>query len=265
MFWGAPLVARELETGTYRLAWTQSVTRTRWLAVKLAVALAASILVTGLLSLAVTWWAEPVDRVQAYRFAPFVFAARDVVPIGYAAFACMLGAAAGLLIRRSVPAMAASLVAFVAVRLAVTYWVRPHLAAPAHTRAAIGTLSRLGFIETPTGVTFAPGSPTIPNALVLSGHLADRAGHAATADSLQRFVQQACPRIARPHAAGGVSPGDPAAFRACIARISARFQELVSYQPASRYWAFQWYETGIFLALALALAGACFWSIRRLG
>ena len=37
-FWGAPLVARELESGTYRLAWAQSVTRTRWLAVKLAVA-----------------------------------------------------------------------------------------------------------------------------------------------------------------------------------------------------------------------------------
>jgi len=37
VFWGAPLIARELETGTFRLAWTQSVTRTRWLAVKLGV------------------------------------------------------------------------------------------------------------------------------------------------------------------------------------------------------------------------------------
>ena len=37
VFWGAPLVARELEAGTHRLAWTQSVTRTRWLAIKLGV------------------------------------------------------------------------------------------------------------------------------------------------------------------------------------------------------------------------------------
>ena len=37
----------------------------------------------------------------------------------------------------------------------------------------------------------------------------------------------------------------------------------ISYQPASRYWAFQWYETAIFLALALTLAGFCVWQIRH--
>ena len=61
MFWGAPLVARELETGTFRLAWTQSVTRTRWLAVKLALVGLASMAVAGLLSLILTWWSSPID------------------------------------------------------------------------------------------------------------------------------------------------------------------------------------------------------------
>ena len=56
VFWGAPLVARELETGTFRLAWTQSVTRTRWLALKLAVVGVAAMVVAGLFSLGVTWW-----------------------------------------------------------------------------------------------------------------------------------------------------------------------------------------------------------------
>ena len=37
----------------------------------------------------------------------------------------------------------------------------------------------------------------------------------------------------------------------------------MTYQPASRYWAFQWYETAIFLGLAVILAGLCFWQIRR--
>jgi ABC-type transport system involved in multi-copper enzyme maturation permease subunit len=55
MFWGAPLAAREFETGTFRLAWTQGSTRTRWLAVKLAFVGAASVAVAGLLSLMVTW------------------------------------------------------------------------------------------------------------------------------------------------------------------------------------------------------------------
>ena len=64
IFWGAPLVARELEAGTFRLAWTQSVTRTRWLAVKIALVGLASVLAAGLLSLLVTWWSSPLDRSQ---------------------------------------------------------------------------------------------------------------------------------------------------------------------------------------------------------
>ena len=54
-----------------------------------------------------------------------------------------------------------------------------------------------------------------------------------------------------------VGPGNQAAFQACITKLSARFHETVSYQPASRYWAFQLYETAMFLALALI--GASFW------
>lgn len=54
IFWGAPLMARELETGTHRLAWNQTVTRTRWLATKLAVVVTASAATAGLLRWAVT-------------------------------------------------------------------------------------------------------------------------------------------------------------------------------------------------------------------
>jgi hypothetical protein len=71
VFWGAPLLARELETGTYQLAWTQSVPRKRWLAVKLGLVGLASVAVTGLLSLMVTWWSSPIDRVNADPFTVF--------------------------------------------------------------------------------------------------------------------------------------------------------------------------------------------------
>jgi hypothetical protein len=37
---------------------------------------------------------------------------------------------------------------------------------------------------------------------------------------------------------------------------------VLTYQPSSRYWPFQWYETGLFLVLALVLAGVCLWGIR---
>jgi hypothetical protein len=135
IFWGAPLVARELETGTHRLVWTQSVTRTRWIAVKLGLVGLASMTVAGLFSLLMTWWSSPIDRVNMSQFP--VFAQRGIVPIGYAAFAFALGVTAGVLIRRTLPAMATALGGFVVARVVVTYWVRPNLETPVHLAAAL--------------------------------------------------------------------------------------------------------------------------------
>src|SRR3984893_4224449 len=61
VFWGAPLLSRELETGTFRLAWTQSVTRTRWLTTKVIMVGAASVIVAGALSIIVALWSSPLD------------------------------------------------------------------------------------------------------------------------------------------------------------------------------------------------------------
>jgi hypothetical protein len=278
VFWGAPLVARELETGTYRLAWTQSVTRTRWLAVKVALVGIASIAVAGLLSLMITWWFSPIDKVNmngasqlgGSRFAPGAFSERDIVPFGYAAFAFAVGLTAGLLIRRTLPAMATTLAAFVGARLAMTYWIRPQLIAPTHTTAALSSASNVGFQANAPGqpVTFVAGPPNIANAWVYSSHIVDKTGRVATSQSLQHFLLNACPHIATPPQAtiAGATgrPASQAAFQACITKLSAKFHEVVTYQPASRYWAFQSYETAIFLVAALILVGFSAWWIRRL-
>ena len=129
-FFGAPLIAREFETGTFRLAWTQSVTLRRWLAVKLGLVGLAAMVVGGLLTWMVDWWMSPLDAANKNRFDPAPFSIHGVAPIGYAAFAFALGATAGVLLRRTVPAMGATLVRFVVARLAVEHWVRPNLAAP---------------------------------------------------------------------------------------------------------------------------------------
>ncbi len=263
IFWGAPLVARELEAGTYRLAWTQSVSRSRWFTVKVALIGLASVAVAGLFSLMITWWASPIDRVNLDRFRPGLFDERGIVAIGYTAFAFALGLTAGTLIRRTVPAMATTLVTFVGARLAMTYWIRPHLLSPAHMSASFSSASNVGFEVAGTGVTFVASPPNLPNAWTYSSQIVDRAGHVAT--NLDAFLLKACPKIAAPP--GGIpaaaGPGDPAAFNACVRTLSVKFHELVAYQPASRYWTFQWYETAIFLAVALILVGASFWWIRR--
>lgn len=269
IFWGAPLVARELETGTFRLAWTQSTTRKRWLAAKLIVVGLASIIVVGLLSLIVSRWFSQIDRVNANRFAWTVFDLRDLTPIGYAVFALALGVTAGLLIRRTLPAMAATLGGFIAARLAITQWIRPHLMAPAHTTATLSSGRMLGFEAGPTGgATFVVGPPVIQNAMIISSRIVDKAGKAPTANALHAFLQKICPNIgAPPRAAAGTGAhtraGNPEAFQACITHLSTKLHLAVSYQPASRYWTFQSLETAIYVGLALILTGICFLWIRH--
>ncbi len=264
IFWGAPLIARELESGTYRLAWTQSITRTRWLAVKIALAGLASIAVAELFSLMVTWWFSPIDRVNMNRITPGVFDERGLVAIGYAAFAFALGAFAGALLRRTMPAILTTLVAFAGARLAMTYGLREHLIAPAHGSAALRSASMLGFEGAgPAGVRFVARGTSIPGAWVSSAHIVDRAGRAPTAQSLHAFVSSACPNIGAPPSDGGGRPVSEEAFEACVTRLSANFHLAVSYQPAGRYWPLQIYETAIFAGLALILVALCFWCVRH--
>ena len=90
-FWGAPLLARELELGTHRLAWTQGVTRGRWLATKLVVLAAATIVVTAAFAALFTWWSLPLDA-HGNRIGTANFGQRGIAPIAYALFALALGA-----------------------------------------------------------------------------------------------------------------------------------------------------------------------------
>ena len=239
IFWGAPLVARELETGTYRLVWSQGVTRSRWLAAKLGLVGLASVAVAGLFSLMVTWWSSPIDRVNMNQFTS-VFDQRGIVPIGYTVFAFAMGVAAGLLIRRTLPAMATTLVGYVVVRVIVTFFVRPHLIAPVRTTSALHMTSGMSYIETNNGPLGVIGAK--PGAWVFSDNVVNASGHAVTGNFLSRG---ACLQ----------SRGSAA--------CTGKLREVLVYQPASRYWAFQWYEMAIFLGLAVILGGLCFWWIRR--
>ena len=142
VFWGAPLVTGSRDRHL-RLAWNQSVTRTRWMAAKLGLIGLAAMATAGLLSLMVTWWSGPIDQAavpgdmgQLSRFSPLMFDARGLTPIGYAAFAFPLGVTVGVLIRRTVPAMAVTLAARCRPG-GLASVVRPHLIPPATATSAV--------------------------------------------------------------------------------------------------------------------------------
>jgi hypothetical protein len=273
VFWGAPLVARELENGTFRLAWTQSVTRLRWTATKLVVAGLASVVTAGLFSLMVTWWTSPGDTLSASPYS--TFDSRDIVPLAYAAFAFALGVAVGCVVRRSVPAMASTLAVFVAIRVAVLKFVRPHYLSPVHlvtnfvapgpNSGPVGDGSGTGWtissvLKNAAGKVLGQNGGVGPN-----GNIDFR----GLGNGVVKFVGVGtCPnrfptqlRSGGGKTAQGPPPGVQRALEKCV--DSFHLKNVLTYQPGSRYWTFQWIEFSLFMTLALVLLGFSVWWIRK--
>jgi hypothetical protein len=213
----------------------------------------------GLLSLFLGWWASPIDHAAQAgasggfqeRFFPTIFGARGVVPIGYAAFAFALGVLVGLLIRRTIPAMAVTLAVVVAVLIAMPLGIRPHLITPA-SHTTVLTASEIQGLSVSAG----PGHPQLQSVFTSTPELPGAWVYSAQVTTASGSTNLGTAPLACQRMNGGP--------RACFGALAARhYHYTVSYQPASRYWTFQWLEFGIFLTVAILLAWSCFWLIRR--
>jgi len=228
LFVGAPLLARELELGTYRFAWTQGVTRRRWLLSKTSLLAIGTVLAGAAASAIVMWWRAPYDTLEG-RIGPSSFDIEGLVVPAYALFALALGVLAGLVFRRTVAAMSATLIAFGAARFLVIEFVRPHFLAPLH-RAVLATDSGL-----------------VPGDWVLSNTLVDGGGRQITAAREDLAVTHA--QLA------GI---DPHTYI-----VTLGWKRLITYQPASRFWTFQLLEAGLFVGLAALIVLVALWLVRR--
>jgi hypothetical protein len=140
---GVPLVASEIQQGTNRLAWTQSITRTRWLFVKIGVGALFTAVIVGALAPLVWWW---TDAAQRSHIQPANFDISGAVEVAYALFAFMLGVALGTLIRRSGWAFAACVPIFALVRAGVRLYVRPGLVSPATLAPGVRVIRVLPYL-----------------------------------------------------------------------------------------------------------------------
>ena len=243
IFWGAPLVAREVEQGTHRVAWTQAVSRTHWMIVKLAILGAAVVAGTGMLTVFLTWWSDPLVSAANDRFDPGVFDLLGLVPAAYAFFGFAVGVVAGTLTRRTTPAMGLTLAGFVGTRGAVTALVRPvYLPAVSLSYPLDGK---------------QPGE--LSGAWLTSAQTVDSAGRVVSPTIGLRFdlVAKSCPSLKGPTE----SPPDPGAMQRCI--HDAGIHVVALYQPAGRYWLFQGIEAALFVVLAVGLLALSVWWLRN--
>ena len=229
LFWGAPLLAKEFEEGTNNLAWTQGVSRWRWIRANIGWSLLAAAVWGAALAALVSWWRYPENALGS----PFTaFDVQGIVPVAYALFAVALGIAVGSVIRRVLPSLAVTLAIFVAVRVAIGVYLRPHYMAP-----VTKVFPLLGQAAGSSG------------AWVLSQGLVGPSGHSLGASIDFSQFPAAC-QVAPP-------PGDKGLLSQCLA--SHGFRQMLTYQPASRFWTFQGIEAAIFVVLAASLVGFAVW------
>lgn len=244
-FVGGPLVAREVEAGTHRFFWTQSVTRRRWLASSGGAAMAFALVAGALYSLIAWAWLDVTNKVTDERFGR-MYDFQGVVPIASTVMAAAFGVLAGAMLRRTVPAIAATVGAFIGVRLFVALVVRPHLMSPVVARFPIGP-------DYPIDGT---------GAWVLSEKTMDAAGRVYGEGGSLNVTGLAGKCTSLPSVTkGDLPPID--AVEACLRELNV--QNVVKYQPGSRFWTFQLLESGILVALAAAALGLAFVAVRRRG
>ena len=130
-FTGAPVLARELETGTYRYAWTQGIGRLRWTVGKLVPLAVAVTAATGAFTVLFSWYTQPFVAVgYVTPFAPRVFGLLGVAFAAWTLAAFAIGVLAGMLIRRAVAAIAATLAVYTGLAFATGLWLREHYITP---------------------------------------------------------------------------------------------------------------------------------------
>jgi hypothetical protein len=227
VFWGTTVIGRELETGTATLAWTQSITRRQWLRTKLLTVFGFAAFVSAAMAGLVTWWSRSHNAMQS-RFSPLQFDIQGIVPVAYTLFAVAVGLASGVLWRRALPAMATTIGVFVTMRIVIDNFVRAHYMSP-----VVKTFSMSRLMQ-----GAPPGAWDRGSDLVLNGHVINGPIHTTCVTSASR------------KAANG-----------CMDALGYRLR--LQYQPADRYWTFQYIETAIYVGLATVLVAAAVVLLRR--
>jgi ABC-type transport system involved in multi-copper enzyme maturation permease subunit len=247
-FVGAPVLARELETGTFRYAWTQGIGRRRWTLAKLVPLAVTVTAAAGLFSLVISWYLRPFfadgSRIP---LDPTLFGLRWITFAAWTLAAFAVGALAGLLIRRVVPAIAATLAGYAGLLFTARLYLQQHYLPPLAGRNL-----------------FSPPA----SAWILGGWWTK--GGATISQSAMNQVTTSMFRQTLPGLLPKNVKGDDVKFYKGTANsqvlsslVHHGYTQWTSYQPGSRLWPFQWIEGGWLLALSAALITATVWLVRR--
>jgi hypothetical protein len=244
----APTVL-EFEQGTYRLAWTQSVTRRRWLAAKIGYGLGLAALVSAGFVALLTWWNGPFDALQG-RLDGNGFDFEGTVPFAYVVFSFAVCLAIGTVLRRTIPAVGIGLVLYLVARLGTIDQLRPHYLDPVRI-----TWDPIDPLPAAAVRMFGDGS------WIVSQGLENAAGRSPEFDQTLRACVDAA-TAGTPNKGVLIAGGDTT-FNRCL--HDNGYMNVLLYHPADRFWTFQGIETALFLGVSAILLGiTAWWVLRRI-
>jgi len=242
---GVPLAAaallaiptlQELERGTHRLAWTQSISRRRWSLSRLGFAAGIATLVAAVWVAAAIGWRSSILRGPERNFAQSTFELSPAVLVGYALFAVALALAAAVVVRRLIPVLALLAVGFIGTRVFTTFVLRPRYRHP---------------IEE----TVAAANDTGPFTPLEDRWVLDESFLASTGERISwERVNQLC-------AVRADDQNFEASFQQCLVDNDLRYYR--AYHPIDRFDQFQLIEAAIYLGLAAALFALAYWWLTR--
>ncbi len=254
LFWGVPLLSKEYAEGTNKLVWSQSVSRRKWLTVKLIWMLAGTAIFIGAFTALATWWSKTSNVLEMSRFDSGVFFEQGIVPVAYGLFAVSFGIMLGAWFRKTMVALGVILGLYIAFAFVLTpLAIRPHYMSPITVTSPMG----------PDAIQ----SKIPKGAWVLTRSIVDNNGKSigdifpSAPPECQKIIQQA------------QVPGHPSTFKAvptpgggdpiddCLNK--AGFHQVAKYQPSYRYWDFQEIESGIYLGLAAVAVAATYWLVLK--
>jgi ABC-type transport system involved in multi-copper enzyme maturation permease subunit len=240
-FAGATVLAREVETGTFRYTWTQGFGRARWAVAKLLSLAVAVTAAAGAFSVLVSWYIQPIFGAGDSNgpLSPTIFDLRGIALAAWTLAAFAIGALAGIVIRRVIPAMFATFAAWAGLAFVTGWFLRRHYEAP--------------LVST---------NPNFTGPAWVISQVWTRGGQPASLSMINQTLRPIDVQAATP---GQFQPGPatPANIDPVHYLVQHGYAQLTTYQPDSRFWPFQWAEGGWLLALSLLLLAATVWLVRR--
>jgi ABC-2 family transporter len=246
-FVGAPMLAREMETGTFRYAWTQGFGRWRWTLAKLVLVGVAVAAIAAAFSVLVSWYYQPYLTTgngnvfsSPSPLSPGLFDLRGVAFAAWTLAAFAIGALGGMLTRRVVPAIVATLAACTGLALLAGNVLRQHYLTPLVAKG-----------------------PDLPGSAWITSEWWTKGGKFAFGGRPPvDLLQQLCPASFVTGPGGGIGiKGGAGAPTTCL--VQHGYTQWSDYQPASHFWPFQWIEGGWLLALSVLLIAVTVWLVRR--